>query len=156
MIAAKDAQGAQNTCVMAALHALTGVPAEAWLERVRAIDPHSCRRGYGTRYGVYTRVLREAGFEVENHHISKPLHLALAELHGAKALVVIDTGRRSRHAIAAHGFIVCDNAVSTPQWYADWQEARKRMWRPWWGSPITRIRPYRVTRLTIVRGELRA
>lgn len=125
---------ANNDCVPTALGALTGEPAETWLERLRAIDPKCCSASRGCSPITYRKALKAQGYQIEVSHFSRhwpdggykqgvPFHMALASLKGRKALVVVRTSTSS-HAVAAQGFMVCDNSLKTPEWWADWQSTR--------------------------------
>ena len=114
--------GARNDCVPAALALLTGEPAAVWLNRIRGYDGRACTAHRGVSSFTYVRVLTDAGFNVETLRFARgtQIHVLLSKLKGARALVVVRTRGRETHAIAAHGFMVADNARPRYQWYGDW------------------------------------
>ena len=121
--------GATNACVPQALAILTGVPAQTWLERIRDRNPKTCDRSNGVASYDYVPAARAAGYRmsmlwgmwgVGKDERQIELHRALALLRGRKGFLVVKSGGRRTHAIAAEGFIVADNGRPTPTWWGDW------------------------------------
>ena len=119
-----------GNCVPMALEAVTGYPAETWLDEIRRFDPSACSTAVaGVSPTLYIRLMVSRGAYPIFYPQPVPLHKACADLHGCRALLCIKATAQFSHAIAAQGFMVVDNGSMKPAWYADWiADWKSRNW----------------------------
>ena len=159
-----------NACVAAACAAVTGEPAETWVSRFRNHHPKACSARRGTSRLEYVPALEAAGYEALRTHPGKanpwdddvPMHVALAWLNrsfpNATYLIVVREKRKQSHMVAAQGFMVCDNTVPKPRWWADWvdvwQSSRSYYRRTWTAFIKSKPRPTKVVEAYVVRKKV--